>query len=71
MILTPDGKVKISINVPEKVIQQIDDDRKKPKVSRSSWLTMAAMDRLTKIREEETERRYLAGEFDKEFSLPD
>ena len=69
MILTPDDKGKVSINIPVKLLLQIDEDRKKTKTTRSSWLTMAAMSRLTKIKEEETEKRYLAGEFDEEMKL--
>jgi len=53
MILTPDDKGKISINIPTKLLEQIDEDRRRLKTTRSSWLTMAAMDRLTKRKEEE------------------
>ena len=70
MILTPDDKGKVSINIPVKLLLQIDEDRRRTKTTRSAWLTMAAMSRLTQIKEEETERRDLAGEFDKEVQFP-
>ena len=44
--VTLDGKAKVSINIPKKVLKMLDEDRKKMNYTRSSWLTMAAMERL-------------------------
>lgn len=47
------GKVKISFDIPEKFLLELDAERKKLDQNRSTWLTLAVMDRLAKIRKEE------------------
>jgi len=43
----PDGKVKVSINIPVKTLQRIDFDRKKNKKTRSNWITSAILNKFT------------------------
>lgn len=43
---TLDGKVKVSINIPKKLLEQLDSDRKMNNYTRSSWIAMATMERL-------------------------
>lgn len=43
---TLDGKVKISLNLPKKLLEQLDADRMATNHTRSSWFAMAAMERL-------------------------
>lgn len=51
-IATTGGKVKISVNIPEKIQKQIDQQRKVLNLTRSDWMTLAAMDRLMKVLQE-------------------
>lgn len=51
--LYSNGKVKISFDIPEKFLLELDAERKKLDQNRSTWLTLAVMDRLAKIRKEE------------------
>jgi len=51
--VTLDGKVKVSINIPKKLLELLDQDRKETNHTRSSWLTMAAMERLRKRNKKE------------------
>ncbi len=44
--VTPDGKVKLSLNIPQKLMQEIIDDCDANKLTRTSWLTLAIMERL-------------------------
>jgi metal-responsive CopG/Arc/MetJ family transcriptional regulator len=44
--VTSDGKVKITINIPKKILLQMDEDRKITNHTRSSWITTAVMERL-------------------------
>lgn len=47
-VITNSGKVKISINIPEKVCISMDEERKKLGQSRSGWITQAILDTLLK-----------------------
>jgi metal-responsive CopG/Arc/MetJ family transcriptional regulator len=48
----PDGKAKISINIPDRLLNELDLDRKDNKLDRSSWITSAIMEKLASIRKE-------------------
>ena len=37
----PDGKTKISINIPERLLIELDTYREETKQDRSSWITSA------------------------------
>ena len=52
MVNIPDGKAKISVNIPEKLLEQLEDDRKKNKQDRSSWIASAIMEKLALSRKE-------------------
>ncbi|MBY0280717.1 MAG: hypothetical protein K2W94_00985 [Alphaproteobacteria bacterium] len=43
---TADDKVKISINVPKNLLIKVDEDRKKAKMNRSAWISLAAIERI-------------------------
>lgn len=45
--LTLDGKVKISVNIPQKLLEELDMDRARRAQTRSSWMTSAIMERLS------------------------
>ena len=51
---TPDGKAKISVNIPERLLTELDTNRKKNKQDRSSWITSAIMEKLALIQKEES-----------------
>ena len=51
---TPDGKAKISVNIPERLLTELDANRKKNKQDRSSWITSAIMEKLALIQKEES-----------------
>lgn len=44
----PDGKARISINIPEKLLKDMDSDCKANKQTRSSWITGAVMEKIFK-----------------------
>lgn len=52
---TPSGKVKISVNIPEKLLAEVDLDRKTNKQDRSTWITTAVMTKLSLSRKEKSE----------------
>lgn len=49
---TPEGKAKISVNIPERLLHELDLDRKENKQDRSSWITSAIMEKLALSRKE-------------------
>ena len=42
----PDGKTKISINIPERLLIELDTYREETKQDRSSWITSAIMEKI-------------------------
>jgi metal-responsive CopG/Arc/MetJ family transcriptional regulator len=42
----PDGKTKISINIPERLLIELDNYREETKQDRSSWITSAIMEKI-------------------------
>lgn len=40
---TSDGKIKASINIDPKVLEDIDKDRKEKGMTRSGWITVASL----------------------------
>lgn len=48
----PDGKAKISINIPDRLLNELDLDRKNNKLDRSSWITSAIMEKIASIKKE-------------------
>jgi hypothetical protein len=46
--VTLDGKVKITINIPRKLLIQMDEVRKISNHTRSSWVAMSIMEKLAK-----------------------
>jgi len=48
----PDGKVKISVNIPDRLLIELDINRKKNQQVRSSWITSAIMEKLALIKKE-------------------
>lgn len=46
----PDGRTKISINIPEKLLTDLDFYRKQNKQNRSTWITSAIMEKLAEIK---------------------
>lgn len=51
----PDGKAKISINIPDRLLKELDINCKENKQDRSSWITSAIMQKLALIRKENNE----------------
>ncbi len=49
---SPDGKTKISINIPERLLIELDTYREETKQDRSSWITSAIMEKLALIKKE-------------------
>jgi metal-responsive CopG/Arc/MetJ family transcriptional regulator len=47
------GKVKISFDIPQKLLSELDIERKTNNHSRSNWLTLAVMEKLVKARKQE------------------
>jgi metal-responsive CopG/Arc/MetJ family transcriptional regulator len=43
---TADDKVKISINIPKNLLIKVDEDRRKNKMNRSAWISLAAIERI-------------------------
>ncbi len=50
---TSDGKVKASINIDPKVLDEIDKDRKEKGMTRSGWITVASLNYLKEKRKTE------------------
>ena len=50
----PEGKVKISVNIPEQLLLELDRERKDSKQDRSNWITSAIMEKLALIKKEKT-----------------
>lgn len=48
----PDGKVKISVNIPERLLEELDQHRKENSQDRSSWITSAIMEKLALLKKE-------------------
>lgn len=51
----PEGKVKISVNIPEQLLLDLDLERRKSNQDRSNWITSAVMEKLALIKREKTE----------------
>ena len=51
--VTIDGKVKITINIPKKLLMQLDENRKITNHTRSSWMATAAMERIARKRQKD------------------
>jgi metal-responsive CopG/Arc/MetJ family transcriptional regulator len=49
---TTDGKIKISINIPERLLIELDAHRDISKQDRSNWITSAIMEKLATIKKE-------------------
>ena len=49
---TPEGKAKISVNIPEQFLFQLDIERKNTNQDRSNWITIAIMEKLSLIKKE-------------------
>jgi metal-responsive CopG/Arc/MetJ family transcriptional regulator len=47
--ITPDGKVKISINIPFNTLKRLDEIRKKEKKNRSNWITQTVLEKLANL----------------------
>lgn len=47
---TSDGKVKISINIPERLLIELDNNRTQANQDRSIWITSAIMEKLASIK---------------------
>lgn len=45
--VAPDGKVKISVNIPLNTLKRVDDIRKKEGKTRSNWITQGILEKLT------------------------
>ena len=45
--VTPDGKVKISVNIPLNTLKRMDDVRKKEKKTRSNWITQVILEKFS------------------------
>ena len=48
----PDGKAKISINIPDRLLDELDTKRKETVQDRSSWITSAIMDKLALMKKD-------------------
>jgi metal-responsive CopG/Arc/MetJ family transcriptional regulator len=48
----PDGKTKVSVNIPDRFLNDLDLNRMENKLDRSSWITSAIMEKLASIRKE-------------------
>lgn len=47
---TSSGKLKISFNIPAKLLTDMDNERLTTKQSRSDWLSLAVMEKLAKTK---------------------
>lgn len=52
---TPEGKVKISVNIPERLLTELDLNRQDIKQDRSNWITSAIMEKLALIKKQRLE----------------
>ncbi|WPY01866.1 hypothetical protein Trichorick_01789 (plasmid) [Candidatus Trichorickettsia mobilis] len=50
--ITSDGKVKISVNIPEKLLLELDENRSLVNQDRSIWITSAIMEKIASIRQQ-------------------
>ncbi len=50
---TSSGKVKVSFNIPAKLLTDMDNERLDTKQSRSDWLSLAVMEKLAKAKRKE------------------
>jgi len=48
--VTATGKLKISVNIPEKLLLELDLNRELIKQDRSTWVTSAIMEKLASIK---------------------
>jgi metal-responsive CopG/Arc/MetJ family transcriptional regulator len=48
--ITLSEKVKISINIPKKLLTALDSDRTKKQLDRSTWITSAIMEKIASIK---------------------
>ena len=53
MTNTTDGKLKISVNIPERLVYELDLDRKKNNQNRSNWITSVIMKKLALSQDED------------------
>ena len=51
MQVTPIGKAKISVNIPEKLLFELDEHRTLVNQDRSIWITSAIMEKLANIKQ--------------------
>lgn len=49
----PDGKIKISVNIPVRLLTELDNYRKDNNQDRSSWITSAIMEKIANTRKEQ------------------
>ena len=50
--VTPDGKIKISINIPLNTLKRLEEARKLEKKTRSNWITQVILGKFSnKVRE--------------------
>lgn len=49
--ITSDGKVKISVNIPERLLVELDLHRSLVKQDRSIWITSAIMEKIASIKQ--------------------
>lgn len=49
---TQSGSIKISVNIPEKFLIDLDKNRKELMLSRSNWVTSAIMEKLAKLKQD-------------------
>lgn len=47
---TSDGKIKISVNIPERLLIELDNYRTQENQDRSIWITSAIMEKLASIK---------------------
>lgn len=48
--ITLSEKVKISINIPKRLLTELDSDRTKKQLDRSTWITSAIMKKIALIK---------------------
>lgn len=48
--VTSDGKVKVSVNIPERLLIELDAYRNESNQDRSIWITSAIMEKLASIK---------------------
>lgn len=49
----PDGKIKISINIPEKLLTELDADRSSTQQNRSGWIVSAIIEKLALMKKKQ------------------